>query len=186
MEYAVLVLVLTLTLVLTIYNRRQARALETMARLEEDRTAREIRDRREKKAQELRIDPPAWLEKQINALVDAPLVLKLTEGSTRVYADVQAYEMRAEDGRRLVVSTQPLAILRRYDRRSHKARGKGAAARLSEFADTHILGGKLRVWSASRTMADANAETFDIEAEALGKAVGIEWGAPTRLWFYVL
>jgi hypothetical protein len=186
MEYAVLVLVMTLTLILTIYNRRQARALEYMARLEEDRTVREIRDRREKKAQEFRIDPSAWLEKQINALLDLPLVLKRTDGNARVYADVQAYEIRAEDGRRLVVSTQPLAILRRHDRRSGKARGKGAAARLTEFADAQILGGRLRIWCAARTMADDNAETFDIEAEAFGKAVGIDWGAPARLWFYVI
>ena len=38
---------------------------------------------------------------------------------------------------------------------------------------------------SSRTMADAG-EFFDMEAEACGKALGLDWGTPTRLWFYVL
>ena len=66
-----------------------------------------------------------------------------------------------------------------------RANGKGAAARLSEFATTPLLGNRWRVWKTPRTMADAG-EFFDMEAAAVGKALGLDWGAPTRLWFYVL
>ncbi|MGD0535958.1 MAG: hypothetical protein ABR999_11060 [Methanoregula sp.] len=63
--------------------------------------------------------------------------------------------------------------------------GKGAAARLTEFAATPLLEKRWRVWNAPRTMADAG-EFFDMEAEACGRSLGLDWGAPTRLWFYVL
>ena len=56
MESATFILVFSLALILTVYNRRQARALESMARLEEDRAAREIKDRRERKAGELQVE----------------------------------------------------------------------------------------------------------------------------------
>jgi hypothetical protein len=63
--------------------------------------------------------------------------------------------------------------------------GKGAAARLSEFAATPLLGRSWRIWNTSRTMIDTS-EFFDLEAQACGKSLGLNWGAPTRLWFYVL
>jgi hypothetical protein len=72
MEIATFVLILCLALILTIYNRRQAHALETMARLEEDRAAREIKDRRKRKAGELQVEPLHWLENLVNPLLDSP------------------------------------------------------------------------------------------------------------------
>jgi hypothetical protein len=183
MEIATFILVLCLVLILTIYNRRQARALEYMARLEEDRAAREIKDRRERKASELHVDPLRWLEGMVNPLLDSPITL--TDKAKRVVAEVGTAELRAADSRRLLVSTQALPALRRFDRRTRQASGKGAAGRLTQFAATPLLGNRWRVWNASRTMADAG-EFFDMEAEACGKGLGLDWGAPTRLWFYVL
>ena len=183
MEIATFILILCLVLILTVYNRRQAHALEYMARLEEDRAAREIQDRRERKAGELHVEPLRWLEKMVNPLLDTPLAL--TDTAKRIVPDVGAAELRSSDGRRLLVSTQTLPDLRRYDRQVRRANGKGAAARLSEFAATPLLGKRWRVWNTPRTMADAG-EFFDMEAEACGKALGLDWGAPTRLWFYVL
>jgi hypothetical protein len=46
---ATLILVPALALILTIFNRRHARVLEHMARLEEDKEAREIQNWRELK-----------------------------------------------------------------------------------------------------------------------------------------
>ena len=132
LEIVTLVLVFALALILTIYNRRQARALEYMARLEEDRAAREIKDRRELKAAYLNILPIKWLESMVNPLLDAPLTLSDTGG--RVVPEIETAELRSGDGRRLLVSTKPLAELRRFDRslRGHAA-GKGTN-RLSQFA----------------------------------------------------
>jgi len=183
MEIATFILILCLALILTVYNRRQARALEYMARLEEDRAAREIKDRRERKAGDLHIEPLHWLETMINPLLDSPLAL--TDTAKRVVADVGTAELRASDGRRLLISTQALPALRRFDRRTRQTNGKGAAGRLTQFAATSLLRNRWRVWNVSRTMADTG-EFFDMEAEACGKGLGLDWGAPTRLWFYVL
>jgi hypothetical protein len=183
MEIATFVLVLCLSLILTVYNRRQAQALESMARLEEDRAAREIKDRRERKAGELQVEPLRWLEGLVNPLLDAPLTL--TEPVKRVVVEIGTAELGASDGRRLLVSTQALPELRRYDRHARRTSGKGAEGRLTRFAATSLLGNRWRVWNVSRTMADAG-EFFDLEAQACGKNLGLDWGAPTRLWFYVI
>ena len=183
MEIATFVLVLCLALILTVYNRRQAHALESMARLEEDRAAREIKDRRERRAGELQVEPLRWLEKMVNPMLDSPLTL--VEPAKRVIAEIGTVELGASDGRRLLVSTRELSDLRRYDRRSRRTSGKGAENRLTRFAATSLLGNRWRIWNASRTMADAR-EFFDLEAQACGKALGLDWGAPTRLWFYVI
>jgi hypothetical protein len=183
MEIATFILILCLALILTVYNRRQACALEYMALLEEDRAAREIKDRRERKAGELHVEPLRWLESMVNSLLDSPLAL--TETAKRIVPDVGAAELRASDGRRLLISTQALPALRRYDWRTRQTSGKSAAGRLTQFAATSLLGNRWRVWNAPRTMADTG-EFFDMEAEACGKGLGLDWGAPTRLWFYVL
>jgi hypothetical protein len=183
MEIATFVLVLCLSLILTVYNRRQAHALESMAHLEEDRAAREIKDRRERKAGEFQIEPLRWLEKMVNPLLDSPL--SLVEPAKRVIAEVGTVELGTSDGHRLLVSTQGLSDLRRYDRRTRRSSGKGAESRLTRFAASSLLGNRWKVWNAPRTMADAG-EFFDLEAQVCGKALGLDWGAPTRLWFYVI
>ena len=183
MEIATFVLVLCLSLILTVYNRRQAHALESMAHLEEDRAAREIKDRRERKAGELQVEPLRWLEGLVNPLLDSPL--SLTEPAKRVVAEVGTVELGASDGRRLLVSTQTLPDLRRYDRQTRQTSSKGAENRLTRFAASSLLGNRWRVWNASRTMANAG-EFFDLEAQACGKVLGLDWGMPTRLWFYVI
>ena len=184
LEVATLILVLALALILTVYNRRQAYALEYMARLEDDRAAREIKDRRELKASQLSIDPLKWLESMVNPWLDAPLTLAGT--ASRVIPEMKTAELRSNDGRRLLVSTRVLADLRRYDRTIRsRGSGKGAANRLSQYAACSLLKNRWRVWSAARTMADSG-DCFDLEAEACGKSLCLDWGAPTRLWFYVL
>jgi len=184
LEIATFVLIVLLALILTLYNRRQARALEYMARLEEDRSAREIKDRRVAKASDLKVDPLRWLEGMVNPLLDAPIAL--TDTAKRVVPEVETIELRSADGRRLLVSSQELSTLRRFDRLTSKKNGHGASSRLSEFASTPLLGRNWRIWNAARTMADSENEFFDMEAEACGKSLGINWGTPTRLWFYVL
>ena len=142
MEIATFVLILCLVLILTIYNRRQAHALEYMARLEEDRAAREIRDRREHKAGQLLLEPLHWLEGLVNPLLDAPV--NLTDTGKRVVPEVGTVELRA--GMAAGCWSRP----RRFPRcaattASCAHNGKGAAARLSEFAATPLLGNRWRI-----------------------------------------
>ncbi len=106
-EMVTLVLVFALALILTVYNRRQAFALEHVARLEEDRAAREIKDRRELASAQMNVQPVKWLECMVNPLLDMPLTLNDAGG--RVVPEIETAELRAGDGRRLLVSTRPLA-----------------------------------------------------------------------------
>jgi hypothetical protein len=182
METAVFVLIVCLTIILSVYNRRQARALEYMARLEEDRAGREMRERRTAKANELSIEAQPWLQKIVNPLLERPLELN---NVNRIFPEVMTLEIKSEDGRRLLVSPLDLADLRRHDRNARRSTSRGAAARLTDFASTPVLGGHWWVWHAARTMADAG-EFFDLEAKAVGLAFGLDWGTPSRLWFYVV
>jgi hypothetical protein len=184
LEATTFILVLALAVILTFYNRRQAHALEYMARLEEDRAAREIQDRRELKAAQLDIEPLQWLESMVNPLLDVPLKLAKTAG--RVIPEIQAAELRTADSRRLLVSTRGLADLRRYDRSfPRRLSGKGSSNRLGQFATASLLKKRWHIWNAARTLADSG-DCFDLEAEACGRGLGLNWGTPTRLWFYVL
>ncbi len=184
LEVATLILVFCLALILTIYNRRQARALEHMARLEEDRSSREIQDRRELKAAQIQIEPLKWLEAMVNPLLDAPLTL--AGSPMRVVQEIDTVEFKADDGRKLLVSTRGLAELRHYDRANRKLLSSiGAAERLKRFAASPLFQNHWRIWNASRTLADSG-ECFDLEAQVCGRGLGLDWGAPTRLWFYLL
>jgi hypothetical protein len=183
-EIVTFVLVFALALILTRYNRRQAHALEYVARLEEDRAAREIKELRELASTQMDIQPVQWLESMVNPLLKKPLALSDTGG--RVIPEIETAEFPSEDGRRLLVSTRPFADLYWFDRSLRgRATGKGAN-RLSQFAaGTSLLKNRRRVWNVARTMFNSGI-CFDLEAEACGKALGLAWGAPTRLWFYVL
>ncbi len=185
-EFAVLLLVFMLALILTVYNHRQAAALRGIEALVADFVAMQIRDRRAKVAHDLQqIDPLAWLSKQASAGLDEPILLIET---LRVIKDVQAAEFHAEDGRHLVVSTLPKADLLRFDRRLRAGGGKSAVARVENFAANPLLG-KSR-WGLTvieRAMASADvSEFFDLEAAEVADRLGLNWGQPTRLWFYVV
>jgi hypothetical protein len=84
----------------------------------------------------------------------------------------------------------PKSDLLRFDRRLRAGGGKSAAARVENFAANPLLG-KLRwgrgVTVIERTMARADtSEFFDLEAAKVADRLGLNWGQPTRLWFYVV
>ncbi len=60
----------------------------------------------------------------------------------------------------------------------------GSGDRLAGFAGTVIFGGRMRIWSTVRTMAETG-EFFDLEASQVGRVLGMPWGKPTRVWLYV-
>ena len=187
-EFAVLLLVFMLALILTVYNHRQAAALRGIEALVADFVAMQIRDRRAKVAHDLQqIDPLAWLAKQASAGLDEPILLTET---LRVIKDVQAAEFRAEGGRHLVVSILPKADLLRFDRRLRAGGGKSAAARVENFTAHPLLGKSRWGWGVTvieRAMACADvSEFFDLEAAEVADRLGLNWGQPTRLWFYVV
>ncbi len=186
LEITTMILVLLLAVILTVYNHRQAAALRGMESLVQDFVAMQIRDRRSKQSRELEsLNPLDWFSEQVSAKLISPLpIIEVL----RVIPDVQAVDLRAPDNRRLVVSTFPKSDLLRFDSRLRASHGKSASERVASFA-SHLLLGKSRwgwgVKVVERVM-DQSAEFFDLEATAVGKRIGVNWGHPSRLWFYVV
>ncbi len=181
MEALTLVLVLLLTIILTVYNRRQAKALDGVYATIADLAAMQMRDRRE--ARQIDVEPLQWLESLANPHIEDALTL-VGEG-TRSHSQAQALEINAEDGRRLVVSTLNKKQLLNITRQQAKSRSD-AASRLAGVASYPLLG-KSRYGLQVIEVSMANvSEWFDLEAEFVAKALSLDWGQPRRLWLYVL
>ena len=181
MEALTLVLVILLTAILTVYNRRQAKALDGVYATIADFAAMQMRDRRE--SRQIDVTPLRWLEGLVNPHTENALTL-LGEGG-RSHTNAQALEINAEDGRRLVVSTLDKKQLLNLTRQQAKG-GSGAAGRVADMAARPLLG-KSRYGMKVIEVSMVNvSEWFDLEAEAVAKSLGLDWGQPRRLWFYVL
>ena len=188
LELSTVFLVFLLTVILAVYNQRQASALRGVERLVQDFVAMQIRDRRTRHIEGLsdRIDPLEWIARQVSSELDTPLTISEV---MRVVPDIQAVELRASSGQRVIVSTSPKSDVMRFDRRLRTAgRKKSAAERVASFAARPLLGKSRWGWgvqTVERVMSQAN-EFFDIEAGAVAERIGVKWDKPSRLWFYVV
>ena len=188
LELSTVILVFLLTIILAVYNQRQASALRGVERLVQDFVAMQIRDRRTRHIEGLsnHIDVMEWLERQVNLELDIPLTISEI---VRVVPDIQAVELRAASGQRVIVSTLPKSDVMRFDRRLRAAgRRTSAADRVASFAARPLLGRSRWGWgvqTVERVLSQAN-EFFDIEAAAVAERLGVKWDKPSRLWFYVV
>jgi hypothetical protein len=174
--------------ILAVYNRRQASALRGVERLVQDFVAMQIRDRRTRHMDGLAesIDPLDWLAHQVNVELDTPVTISAI---MRVVPDIQAVELRASSGQRVIVSTSPKVDILHFDRRLRTAgKWKSAADRVASFAARPLLGRSRWGWGVQtieRVMSQTN-EFFDVEAGAVAERLGFKWDKPSRLWFYVV
>ena len=188
LELSTVILVFLLTIILAVYNQRQASALRGVERLVQDFVAMQIRDRRTRHIEGLsnHIDVMEWLERQVNLELDIPLTISEI---VRVVPDIQAVELRAASGQRVIVSTLAKSDVMRFDRRLRAAgRRTSAADRVASFAARPLLGRSRWGWgvqTVERVLSQAN-EFFDIEAAAVAERLGVKWDKPSRLWFYVV
>ena len=188
LELSTVFLVFLLTVILAVYNQRQASALRGVEHLVQDFVAMQIRDRRTRHIEGLaeRIDPLEWLARQASSELDTPITISEV---IRVVHEIQAVELRASDGLRVIVSTLPRSDVMRFDRRLRAAGiKKNAAERVASFAARPLLGKSRWGWGVQvieRIMSQAN-EFFDIEADAVSERLGLKWEKPSRLWFYVV
>lgn len=188
LELSTVFLVFFLTVILAVYNQRQASALRGVERLVQDFVAMQIRDRRARHIDGLadRIDPLEWLAQQASSELDVPLTISEV---MRVLHDIQAVELRASNGQRVIVSNLPKTDVMRFDRRLRMVgRRKSAAERVASFASRPLLGRSRWGWGVQtieRVMTQTN-EFFDIEAGAVAERLGVKWDNPSRLWFYVV
>ncbi len=188
LELSTVFLIFLLTVILAVYNQRQASALRGMERLAQDFVAMQIRDRRARHIEGLsdRIDPLEWLARQVSAELDAPVTISEV---MRVARDVQALELRASNGQRVIVSTLPKADILRFDRRLRASgASQNATERVAAFAARPLLGRSRWGWGVQtieRVMSQTH-EFFDVEADAVAERLGVKWDMPSRLWFYVV
>ncbi len=148
----------------------------------------QIRDRRTRHIEGLsnHIDVMEWLERQVSSELDIPLTISEI---VRVVPDIQAVELRAASGQRVIVSTLAKSDVMRFDRRLRMAgKRKSAADRVASFAARPLLGRSRWGWGVQTVerVLSQNNEFFDIEAAAVAERLGVKWDKPSRLWFYVV
>lgn len=169
---ATLAAVLMLGAILTLYNSRQASALREMEQVLNDWYLMQVAEKREKERLAVRVDDPlTWLGQQVN--------LTLT-GVERQQEAAQAVSFLTDNANatRLVVSPLSPDRLKRILKPLEARNGK-----VANLVDP-LLGrnpGKVRV--EERSILNAG-EWFDLEAGQVGKALGVNWGEPKRLYFY--
>jgi hypothetical protein len=87
-----------------------------------------------------------------------------------------------------VVSTNSKPDILNFDKRLRAQGGRSASKRLESFASRPLLNQSM--WGHGVEVVECvlsdTAEFFDLEAQAAGSRMGIQWNNPTRLYFYVL
>ncbi len=186
-EYIAVLLIVVLAVILSLQNMRMASAIRGIENVVQGYYTMQIRTRRTQQTKELgaSFDAFEWISAQTSAGLEQRL--QVTEVS-RLVPEVNAVDLRTADNRRLVVSTLPVSDLLRFDKRLRANGGKSAAGRLESFASRPLLNQSKwgrGVQVVERTLSE-NAEFFDLEAQAVGTRLGVNWGQPTKLWFYVV
>jgi hypothetical protein len=159
-------------LILTLINFRQAAALRAIRDVFESEYMLKIKDRRKAATENVDAgDANRWFSNQAGMQIDA-----IRQVLARPLVGI---DLAAADGRRVIVSPQEPGELRRLARPVRLSRKLGKRV-------TPLLGRRpLRVRIFKRDLTNAG-EWFDLEAEQIGKQMNIDWGAPARLWFYVV
>ncbi len=170
------VVVVALAAMLTVYSHRQAREIRSLRELVGRAVVMQERARRESKAAEIQFDTPGALAWLGNTLLGEP-VLEVRQ----VYSDLRAVEVSTASGRALVTATPPDVVRRTFKAQEKKAKASGKAGRLAEFSRSPYAG-RVKVLDAGQ---GEGLEYFDLEAAAVGRALGVDWGAPSRLWAMV-
>lgn len=167
---ATLVAVLMLGAILTLYNSRQAQALREMEQVLSDWYLMQVAEKREKERQAVKVENPlAWLEKQTG--------LTLT-GVERQQEQAQAVSFLTDNATRLVVSPLSPDRLKRVLKPLEAKNGK-----VANLVDPLLGHNPRKVQVEERSILNAG-EWFDVEAGQVGKALGVNWGEPKRLYFY--
>ena len=167
--------ILLLAALLSLYNLRQARALEQARAALEDWVMLQLRRHREAKAREILVaEPLAWAASQLKRELAGPLELVAVQ---RVDTALQSVELLARDGRRVVIAPLDAAALRRAQRP-----GRG---RLAQALSVPWLNAQRLVLSTERSLLNAG-DYFDLEAEQAGRHFNVDWSEARRLWFHVL
>jgi len=183
-EIITFVLISTLALILSFYHHRQAASLRAMENVVQDYYAMQFRTLRRQYAGALDIlDPFAWASNHISAGMDRPM--SVTD-VIRIVPEVQAVDLRTSDNRRVVISPHSWRELYYFDRKARHA--KKGPDRLASFAARPLLTNSRFGWGIKslECVTSNTDEFFDLEADVIGRKLGVQWNQPTRLYFHVV
>jgi len=167
-----LLAVLMLGLILWYYNSKQADALQRMAQTTEEMYMTQLKLRRdERKRQPFTMEAARWLEKQAAAGLELVDVIGKSHNPMWI-------NLRAAGGVRLVVSPLDEADLRKALKATERR------SKLSSAYEPLLGDSRKKLSVTQRSLQDE--EWFDLDADAVGKQLGVEWGEVSRLWFYVV
>jgi hypothetical protein len=163
-----------------IYMRRQAKALQRTAEIEEQRNAFLIRSRREKLAGNIEIaDGLAWLSDLLSFHLDYPLTLVDVSFSTETPAALVAL---AADGKSVAISPERPKDLAMALKRA--AGGNGHSREASDLDAVASIVRRARGYRAA--LIDRHtSDIFDLEVRKVGELLQANWEAADELWFYI-
>lgn len=186
-EITTFVLVCALALIMSLYHYRQAASLRAIENVVQDYYAMQLRAARREYAGSLdTLNSFEWISRHVSA--DMPKPVLITD-VIRVVSEMQAVDLRTSDNRRVVISTRPWRNLYYFDRKArHTKKGENAADRISNFASRPLLNRSFFGWGV-KTVEGVTSnldEFFDLEADVIGRKLGVSWNNPTRLFFHVV
>lgn len=167
---ATLASVIMLGFILSAQNARMAGSLNRLNKTMSDWLLMQVKDRRAAKVAEIRIDNPLnWVTAQCGITVSQ---------QQRVIDSACAVDLLSPNGCRVVVSSLDQDDLLRVI----APMSKGVGGQLVE----PLLGrSPKKVEPIVRDLTNAG-EFFDVEAGQVGQMFMVNWGQPTRLYFYVV
>jgi len=159
------------------FQSRQANALRSMLKVEEQRLAHLIKSRRDQLAKDVKVDNClGWLAELLSAEVGRDIDLDQVAVSLKAPF---ALDLLASGGKHVVVSPMNARQLKKALGRVVK-RETGAG-----FSEHQAVLASIRGAKAYRfALVDSQTSLiFDLEAQAVGRGLGIDWGQPEELWF---
>lgn len=171
-SYISLVAIVAFGIIIYVYQRRQASALNSMARALEDTHMIAVKNRRDQHKQTpFNMSPEEWVAKQIQT--NAKIVERISLSQKPMWVN-----LRCDDGKRVVVS--PLA----KGELKAALNAQRTNSKLDQITEPLLGMNRKSVITIERSLRDD--EWFDMEAEKIGNDLGVNWGETTRLNFYIV
>jgi hypothetical protein len=172
MSFVTLAGVIAFALILWYYNQRQASALKAMARALEETYMIAVKNRRDAhKQQEFKLTANDWISKQLDGDIKPTSPIKISNKPVWV-------NLRCENGERVVIS--PLSPIEL--RAALKAQTTNS--KLDKVEEPLLGVSRAALSVRERSLRDD--EWFDLEADKVGKQLGVNWGEVSRLYFYIV
>lgn len=172
-SFVTLAAIVTIGLVIWLYNQKQASALGRMARATEDNLMISVKNRRDVHKQlPFTMTEFQWVSKQLDSEVSPIEVISVSQKP--MWVNFRC----ADGGKRVVVS--PLS----HSELKPILKAQRSSSKLEQAVEPLLGMSRKNLTVKERSLRDD--EWFDLEADAIGKQCGVDWGETSRLYFYIV